>query len=281
MKISLSIIAFLCLAVVSNRSSKTEIDPEVSKVLNAMYDSIDAVKTLQLKIIATERLGKTYSTARSEIKLITKPRNLYFINKEKKLEILYWEGKNDNKALIKYGKLPVFSLDPTGNMMRKNQHYTIHALGFDFIGKSIAMTFAKDPNGLKNMSYKGRFKKHNIVCHVLEYYNPKFLYVDYIIGKKETASSIASKLIVNDYLLRYRNDLLNDFGYLKEGKHLIVPNLYCKKALIFINARTYLPVSVSLYDDEGLFENYEYPETIHNQPLDESEFSRDNKKYHF
>jgi hypothetical protein len=36
------------------------------------------------------------------------------------------------------------SLDPTGNLMRKNQHYTINELGYSFIGHSIALTINKD-----------------------------------------------------------------------------------------------------------------------------------------
>ncbi|MBK7817108.1 MAG: hypothetical protein IPJ60_05735 [Sphingobacteriaceae bacterium] len=88
---------------------------------------------------------------------------------------------------------------------------------------------------------------------MLQYENPAYTYVEYTVGVKETASSIAAKLIVNDYLLRHKNDLLNDFGYLKKGKKILVPNLYCKKAVIFIDEKLMLPVSVSLYDDLGLF----------------------------
>ncbi len=246
-----------------------------------MYDSIRNVKTLRITINAIERLGTKYETAGSEVKLQVNPRRMYFNNKAKKLEILYNQNSNSNKALVKPNHIPNLNLDPNGNLMRKNQHYTIHELGFDFIGRSIALTFSKDKDGLKNLVYKGKSKKMSYNCYLLQYENPGYTYVEYTVGAKETASSIAAKLIVNDYLLRHKNDLLNDFGYLKKGKKILVPNLYCKKAVIFIDEKLMLPVSVSLYDDLGLFESYEYPSITINPSFKEEEFNKDNKEYGF
>jgi hypothetical protein len=254
---------------------------ETSTILHQMYDSIRNVKTLRISITAIERLGTTYASAASEVKLQMNPRRLYFNNKAKKLEILYNHNSNNNKALVKPNHIPNLNLDPNGNMMRKNQHYTIHELGFDFIGRSIALTLSKDKEGLKNFVYKGKSKKLNYNCYLLQYENPAYAYVEYTVGTKETASSIAAKLIVNDYLLRYKNDLLNDFGYLKKGKKILVPNLYCKKAVIFIDEKLMLPVSVSLYDDMGLFESYEYPSMTINPDFKEEDFGKDNKEYGF
>ena len=262
-------------------SFKTSRSIEPATVLLQMYDSILNVRTLRLHINAIERLGHTFSAASSEIKLQTHPRRLYFINRKKKLEVLYLQNENENKALVKQGHIPNFNLDPTGNMMRKNQHYSIHELGFDFIGRSIALTLSKDKEGIKNFTYKGKSKKFNSNCYLIQYENANYSFVDYIVGDRETASSISSKLIVNDYLLRYKNDLLNDFGYLKKGTHLKVPNLYCKKAVIFIDEKLLLPVAVSLYDDIGLFESYEYPYMLVNSYIPAEEFSRNNKEYRF
>lgn len=262
-------------------SSFKNTNADVSTILHQMYDSIRNVKTLRISINAIERLGNTYSSASSEVKLQTNPRRLYFVNKAKKLEILYNHNSNNNKALVKPNHIPNINLDPTGNMMRKNQHYTINELGFEFLGKSIALTLSKDKDGLKNFSYKGKVKKFHYNCYLLQYENPEYSYVEYMVGAKETASSISAKLIVNDYLLRYKNDLLNDFGYLKKGKILLVPNLYCKKAVIYIDDKLMLPVAVSLYDDQGLFESYEYPSIIINSHIKEEEFNKDNKEYNF
>ncbi|MDZ4665958.1 MAG: DUF1571 domain-containing protein [Bacteroidota bacterium] len=265
------------LALTSFRAGRLE----TSTILHKMYDSIRNVKTLKITITAIERLGTTYASAGSEVKLQMNPRRLYFNNKAKKLEILFNQNTNNNKALVKPNHIPNLNLDPNGNMMRKNQHYTIHELGFDFIGRSIALTLSKDKEGLKNFVYKGKSKKFTYNCYLLQYENPNYAYVEYTVGPKETASSIAAKLIVNDYLLRHKNDLLNDFGFLKKGRKILVPNLYCKKAVIFIDEKLMLPVSVSLYDDSGLFESYEYPSMTINPTIKAEEFSKDNKEYGF
>jgi hypothetical protein len=254
-----------------------------AKLLGHMYDSIRSIKTLRTKIYALERIENKFLTANSEIKLQVAPRRLYFINPKKKLEILYNHGQLNNKALVKPHVFPylTLTLDPTGNIMRKNQHYTINELGFEFIGKSVALTLAKDKEGIKNMVYHGKASINSFRCHFIEYENKNFGYVDYVVGEKETASSIAYKLCVNDYLLRYKNDLLNDFGYLKKGRVLKVTNLYCKKAMLYLDERTFMPVAISLYDDTGLFERYEFTEIQINKPIKEEEFTRDYRDYHF
>lgn len=260
---------------------RTDVNP--LKLLSQMNDSIKNVKTLRVKIYALERIENKFLTANSEIKLQTNPRRLYFLNPSKKLEVLYNHGKLSNKAIVKPHVFPyvTLSLDPNGNIMRKNQHYTIHELGFDFIGKSVALTINKDKEGLKNFTYHGKVNKNGSHCYFLEYENKNYNYSDYTIGEKETASLIARKLCVNDYLLRYKNDLLNDFGYLKKGKVIKVPTLYCKKAVIYLDEKTMLPVAISLYDDTGIFESYDFTSIEINKGIREEEFDKNYKDYHF
>lgn len=267
--------------LVSWRSKTTDIKP--SRLLAQMFDSIKGIKTLRTTINATERIDKTFLSAKSEIKLQTSPRRLYFINRQKKLEILYNQNETATKALVKPHIFPymTISLDPTGNLMRKNQHYTIHELGYEFIGKSMALTLSKDKEGLANMKYLGMHPKNGYNCYLLQYENKNYDYTEYIVHARETASSIAIKLCVNDYLLRDINGLLNDFGYLKKGSKLKVPNLYCKKAIIYIDQHLMIPVSLSLYDDKGLFENYDYTNVEINKPIKPEEFTRHYQGYRF
>ena len=259
----------------------TEIKPV--KILSQMNDSIKNIKTLRVSISAMERLESGFNKATSEIKLQTNPRRLYFKNTIKKIEILFNSGKLNNKAVVKPNAFPFFTLtlDPTGNLMRKNQHYTINELGFEFVNKAIFLTISKDKDGLANFKYHGKVTKNGYSCHVLEYENKNFGYVDYTVGDKETVSHIASKLIVNDYLVRFKNNLLNEYGYVKQGKIIKVPNLFCKKATLFIDEHLMVPVAVSLSDDNGIFENYEFSKIEVNKPIKEEEFSRGYKEYHF
>lgn len=248
-----------------------------------MYDSIKTIRTVRQHISALERIDQQFVKASSEIKLQTQPRKLYFINRSKKLEILYNADLYGNKAVVKPHVFPylTLTLDPSGNIMRKNQHYTINELGYDFIGKSIALTLAKDKEGLANFTYHGRVSKNGYNCHFLEYENKSYTYTNYTVGPKETASLIAYKLCVNDYLLRHKNDLLNEFGFLKKGTVIKVPTLYCRRAIIFVDEKLMLPVALSLYDDLGLFESYEYTQIEINKAIKPEEFTKEYKDYHF
>ncbi len=249
-----------------------------------MIDSIKNIKTIRTSIKALERINNVYSSAASEIKVNVSPRKLYFIGRQGKLEILYVAGEHNNKAVVKPHVFPylTLTLDPRGNMMRKNQHYTINELGFDFIGRTISLILGKDKDNLaKNLSYLGKHEHNGYSCHMIVYETKTFPYYEYTVQKKETATSIAYKQSINDYLLRTKNDLFNDFGYLKEGRKLQVPSMYCKKAVFYIDEKTMIPVGVSIYDDIGLFENYEYSNIKINQPFDEKEFTKEFKGYGF
>ncbi|MBA3681052.1 MAG: DUF1571 domain-containing protein [Bacteroidetes bacterium] len=276
------VIFFVCAVLVGFAfRNPGEITP--ARVLHQMYDSIKNVKTMRTKVAALERIDKKFSSANSEYLVQTSPRKVYFVNRTKKLEVLYNTELYGRKALVKPNVFPymTLSLDPTGNIMRKNQHYSIHELGYSFIGTSIALTLSKDKDGLNHFSYKGKSHKNGYTCFLLEYENKNYNYVDYKVGDKETVGVIASKLCVNEYLLRDNNDLLNDFGYLRKGKILKVPTLYCKKAVLFIDEKLMLPISISLYDDAGLFESYEYTNIEINKPFKKDDFNRDNKNYGF
>lgn len=281
MKRLLVILPAICLFTALSFKGSGDLKPV--HILHQMYDSIKTIKTLREKIKAIERVDQKFVTASSEIKLQTHPRKVYFHNRDKKIEILFDAEISQHKALVKVHSFPylTLTLDPSGNMMRKNQHYSLNELGYDFIGKSVALTISKDKDGLNNFTYHGKVIKNGYNCYFLEYENDRYAYTNYVVGEKESATYIAYKLCVNEYLLRYKNELFNDFAYLKKGTILKVPTLYCKKAVLYIDDRLLLPVALSLYDDVGLFESYEYTEIEINKPFKPGEFDKSYKEYGF
>ncbi len=254
------------------------------QLILAMHDSIEAIKTVRFKVVAVERIQGNYVKVVSENKIQTKPRKLYLLNREKKLEILYVEGVHNNKAVVKPNIFPYFTLtlNPQGSLMRKNQHYSINELGFDFIGKTIELALSKEKENIaKSISYIGMQTKNGHKCHLFVYETEKFIYTDYITKDKETVASITAKLHVNDYIIRTKNNLYGEFGNLKTGTKLKVPLYYCKKAVFYLDEKTLLPVNVSVFDDIGLLENYDFTDIILNKPIDPKEFTEDYKDYHF
>lgn len=281
MKFKVIILLITSLFAILSFNKNNDIKPAM--ILHQMYDSIKNIRTMHIRVMSVERTDGTFTTAGAEIKLQTHPRKIYFYNKDKKVEVLYDEEISKYSALVKVHNFPYLTLhlDPTGNLMRKNQHYTINDLGYAFIGKSIALTISKDKEGLNNFTYHGKHLKNGFNCYMLEYISKTYAYTSYTVLNKETASSIAAKICVNDYLLRNKNDLLNDFGYLKRGRVLKVPTLYCKRAILYIDDKLMLPISISLFDDAGLFEAYEYSSIQINKAFKPEEFSKTFEDYGF
>ncbi len=254
------------------------------KLITDMLDSAKKVSYLRYNMKSIERIESGYATASTTVKLQCHPRKSYFVNTLNKLEVLYNEGEINNKALVKPHVFPYFtmSLDPLGNLMRKNQHFTILDIGFDFAARTIAVALSKEKDQIaKHLTYVGKVEKNKMNCHLLVYENVDFSYRDYVVQHKETVSSIAGKLTVNDYMLRCKNKLYDDYGYLKEGSTIKVPTFYCKKAVFYVDEKTMLPISVSIYDEISLFESYDFFNLEVNKPIPASEFKKDFKGYGF
>lgn len=254
------------------------------KIITDMMDSVKKINHLRFNMKSIERVETGLSLASTKVKLQTHPRKSYLLNPEKKLEVLYNEGENNNKALIKPHVFPYFtiSLDPRHNLMRKNQHFTILELGFDFTVRTIAIALSKEKENIsKHLSYLGKVEKNKMMCYLLVYENQTFSYYDYKVQQKETISSIASKFTVNDYMLRCKNKLYDDYGYLKEGSTIKIPTFYCKKAVFYVDEKTMLPISISIYDEIGLFESYDFYDIELNKPIPAEEFNRNYKGYGF
>jgi len=254
------------------------------KIIADMMDSVKNITYLRCNMRSLERIETGYAKASTHVKLQVNPRKSYMQNGEKKLEVLYNSEVSKNKCVVKPHVFPYFTLtlDPTGNLMRKNQHFTIFELGFDFTVKTIAIALSKEKDQIaKHLTLIGKVEKNKMNCYLFIYENNSFGYNDYVVQHKETVSSIAAKFTVNDYMVRTKNDLYNDYGYLKTGSKLKIPSFYCKKAYFYIDDKNLLPVSVAIYDEVGLFETYEYMDIEINKPIPTTEFTRNFKGYGF
>ncbi len=254
------------------------------KIITNMLDSAKKITSLRYNMKSVERVASGYLIANTSVKLQTHPRKSYLKNNDNKIEVLYNEGTLNNKSLVKPHVFPYISLtlDPRGNLMRKNQHFTILDIGFDFTARTIAVALSKEKEFVgQHLNYVGKVEKNKMNCHLLIYENQEFSYTDYTVLHKETVSSIAGKLTVNDYMLRSKNKLYDNYGYLKEGSIIKIPNYYCKKAVFYIDEKTMLPISVSIFDDIGLFESYDFFNIELNKSIPAEEFKRDFNGYGF
>lgn len=254
------------------------------EIIENMLDSIRVIKTQRYDVKSTERVGEHLLFAESHIKINSNPKKIYFHSPKKGTEVLWVQGQNNNEALVHSSSIPLmnFDLDPYGSIMRKDQHHTIFDLGFQYIGITIANTIVKAPKDFdKHFLFAGSINFDNHDCHQIVINYPEYKYIEYITGKNETVTSIAQKLNTSDFKIRYINDLSSYFGSIKTGKKLLIPVPYSNKAILYIDKKSSIPLSIKIYDENGLFESYDFSNVIINKPFKENEFSKSFKGYGF
>lgn len=254
------------------------------EIINHMLDSIKKIKTQRCDVRSTERTGNGLHIADANIKIDLSPKKIYFQNPTKGIELLWVQGTNKGNAIVRSSTLPFINLnlDPYGNLMRKDQHHTIFDLGFHFIGTIIGNTIIKAPKDFdKHFAYAGTLIWNKTDCYQVLIDYPEYKYIEYITGKGETVSSIAYKFSSSDYKIRAKNDLSSYFGTIKEGKKIMVPIPYCNKTILYIDKKTFIPISIKIYDEGGLYESYEFSNIRLNVPFASDEFLPSYKEYSF
>lgn len=254
------------------------------EIVSHMLDSLKNIKTQRYDLKATERVNGRFLYSGSRIKINTYPKKIYFYSFLKGNEVLWVQGMNKGNALVHAPSLPLINLDldPYGSIMRKDQHHTIFDLGFQNIGIIIANTIVKAPKDFdKHFAFAGTLSWNHLECFQILISFPEYKYIEYAVEKGETVNAIAKKFNTSDFKIRYKNGLSSYYGEIKEGKKILIPTPYSSKVILYVDKKSLMPISIKIYDDEGLFEAYDFYNVIINRPFDPNEFSKNYNGYKF
>ncbi len=248
-----------------------------------MIKSINDLERLKYSLKIVERGKKGFNYYESSVKLNRKPRKIYLYIKG--IELLWVAGWNNNKAYVKPNSFPYvnLSLDPLGYLMRQDQHHTLNEMGVDYFASIIEFIALKNINKFDSyFKYEGDERVNNRPCYKIIIDNKDFAYENYTVGDNESITSIARKLHISEYMILEVNPNLNDyFHILKKGQLLKVPNAYAKHVTLYIDQLYFLPISIKILDDKGLYEQYDYHFLQVNPKIDDAEFTKDYKDYKF
>lgn len=276
-------LAFLFSAnfILSTKAQTKELSCE--EVVLKSLKSIKEVKGLKYHLKIIERGKKGFNNYESNVKFSRSPRLIYLYIKG--IEVLWLEGKNNGKALVKPNSFPFFNLnlDPMGDLMRQDQHHTLNEMGYDYFASIIQNTVDRLGNKFNDcFSFGEEEKINNRLCYKILIDNKEFKYVDYTVGEGESITSIARKNHIAEYMILEKNPKFKDyFDILKKGQVIKIPNWYCRTVTMYIDKFYFLPISIKINDDKGLFEEYNYHFLQVNPKFEADEFSRDNKNYGF
>ncbi len=245
--------------------------------------SIKEVKGLKYHLKITERGKKGFNYYESAVKFNRNPRLIYLYIKG--IEVLWLQGKNDGRALVKPNSFPFFNLnlDPMGNLMRQDQHHTLNEMGYDYFASIIQHTVDKLGDRFDEyFELEGEERMNGRPCYKVNIHNRDFAYVDYTVGEGESITTIARKFYLAEYMIVEKNPKFKDyFDILKKGQVIRIPTWYCKTVTMYIDQLYFLPISIKVNDDRGLFEEYNYFYLQVNPKFEEGEFTRGYKDYKF
>lgn len=249
-------------------------------VIAKMLKSIDNCKTLQFDIETRERFGDEYFIGQGKVKLRTAPHQLYMkqLAPNPGIEILYSEGKNKNKALVKpKGPMMALLLSPNSGKMRKYNHHSILEIGFRNIAELIRNT-KKNANPKITISETTGLDNKPVLLLAIDF--DDYSYQEVVLEEDTRLVDLANAKGISAYKVYEKNNL-KSFSTLKKGTTLKLPTRYCSTIELYIDKSTFLPTSQAMYDELGLFERYDYTNIKVNPKFSADEFSKTFKGYSF
>lgn len=245
-----------------------------------MGTAIEGLKYLRCTVKAQERVEGSIRQMRSIMKIAYQPLRIYIKN-QKGVEVLWVAGQNSGDAWVNPAAFPyvTLSLDPSAKLMRTNLHHTMLQAGFGTISDLLRTTgLRQDLAFSRSFKYLGDSIVQGRPNYVLRSDYPQFRYVSYKAGTNETIGSIAERFGCGEFRIIERNNLtIGD--KIPAGKVLQVPNAYGRRTIICIDPKSYLPTTVQVDDDKGLFEKFDFSDVVPNQPIPAEEFKKGYKGY--
>jgi outer membrane lipoprotein-sorting protein len=275
-------IIFILVSLIIFSSGVFSAPPTCKEIVLKMISAIKNVEGLKYNLKITERTEGKYNNFSSSVKLKRNPRKLYLSTNG--IEVLWTQGTNKGDALVKPNSFPFFNLnlDPMGSLMRDGQHHTINEMGFDYFGNVIAHNVLKSGDQFdKLFKYEGEEFVNGRFCYKFSINNSDFKFIDYTVGKGENLITIARKLHVSEYMILENNKKVDDYKDVKIGQVIKVPTAYAKYVLIYVDKQTFLPTGSRIFDNIGLYEQYDYSNLQLNPKFEDEEFTKNYKGYGF
>lgn len=254
------------------------------EVLEDMLTAIDEIETSSFTLNMKERFGNKYIESKNDVKILEQPLSIYMNQyyPNDGIEILWVEGQNNGKATIDTNGFPYIniSLSPYGSRMRRSNHHMMFTAGFkppaEILRYSIKKVLGNSPSDEDYDKYL-TLEETTILgknCYQLTLQQDNFQYEKYTLPKDTHLHKIAKKNQVSEHMLMEINDITH-YSKVRAGTTILVPNYYAKTTILYIDKDLMLPIKQEIYDDKGLYEDYEFTNIIVNPQFATNEFILD------
>jgi len=265
---------------------QAEKDPSGYEVVKGMFYKSSTIKTITYTMKKQERFKGIMLSQQSFVKVQYSPLKVYLRQELPKagLEVLYVHGKNNNLAVVNTNGFPWvnLNLDPMGSIMRENQHHTLLESGhahmvsiLEHLANKYGAEVEKFISNSGTLNWKGR------PCWLITFTNPHFTYYKRTLKQGENLLTISAKEKLSEYMILELNKNLDGYKDVSAGQIITVPNDYSPKLELYIDKQIMMPLVMKVYDEKGLYENYEYDNVIINPTYGPKEFDKDFPGYSF
>jgi len=273
------IILILILSTATSFSSKGQTAMEV---IVMMYKNAAKIDGFIAEIKKEERIEDEYVIQVSKVKLQKEPYKVYVkqLAPKEGVEVLAQAG--NPKAVVNLNSFPWINLylDPYGALMRRNQHHLVYDSGFELMIRILKHELSTKISEERLSRKEDTIWKGKEMYH-LELKNEDYSIYLYQVKPNEDLDDIANKLNINAYAILELNEDVDGYDDVEAGQKIRVPSHYAKKMTLFIDKKTHLPLVIKVFDNQGLYEKYEYNSIILNPVFAPNEFTEDFEHYDF
>lgn len=255
------------------------------QVIDKLIESTQKIQTLQYTFKKWERIDGKLEYGHLLCKLQRKPLKIYIYNYTPNpgAEVLFTEG--NKTALVNPNKFPYvnLNLDIDGSLLRDKQHHNVVTSGFDYMAELLQNAKKKFANEIEtNLKLEGSIKWNNRDCYKIVMNNTKYTIQSYTMQGNETVLSVAKKLYVSEYkIIELNKNLFSGVLDKAPGKTIKVPSDYGKRIVLYVDKQNFMPIVQFVYDELGLFEQYEFYDLKINPSFPSDEFTKECKSYKF
>ena len=259
-------------------------------IIEKMLKELGSYKGVQFKMHSIERLKDNDRLKSNDMfsKLQVQPHCIYskvLSGENAGTELLFAEGERKNKVLVNAGKfIPNLDFSPFGSTLAKNQHHTLLCTGFGTIYNILSDAYKK-AIAMKKFEtifkYEGEVIWNNVRCYKMVVTDQNFSITNYKAKSGETVLSISKKLLIPEYSVLELNNGIKYFDEDLGNRQLKVPSSYAKTTILYINQKNFYPIFQQIFDNKGLFEQYEFSQLVVNPLFKSNEFSSNYKEYGF
>ncbi len=254
------------------------------EIIVMMYKDAAKIDGFIAEINKVERVEDEYITQVSYVKLNRTPYKVYIkqLAPKEGVEVLARITNPPTKATVNMNSFPWINLylDPYGGLMRRNQHHLVYDSGFDLMIRILKYELSSKLSEERlvrkeDVLWKGRKMYH------LELKNDDYSLISYIVKPNETLDDIANHLHINAYAILELNKDIDSYDDVEEGQQIKVPSHYAKNMTLYIDQETHIPLVIKVFDQQGLYEKYEYNSIILNPEFEPDEFTEYFRHYNF